>query len=262
MKNKFSAVILAAALPIFMGNIASAQESDGDSQWSARIGILGAFVPDYEGSSSYEWRAYPDLDITYGDRFFIDRRGAGINFLTSDALTAGVSIGYDSGRDESDNRRVLRGLGDIDETAIGSIFASYSVGRLSLSASVGTDILGEGHEGTTIGLSANYSLPVGERLILFAGPSATWASDNYMQNLFGITAAQAARSGRASYRAEAGFKDVGFTIYGAYRLTGGWAVTGVAGYKRLLGDAADSPLVAGDGSADQFIGGLGLSYLF
>lgn len=262
MQNKFSVMILATTLPLLTCNLAGAKENEASTRWSARVGVLGAYIPDYEGSNSYEWRAIPDLDITYGDHFFIDRRGAGINLLTTETLTTGVSLGYDAGRDESDNRQVLRGMGDVGETAIGSLFTSYTLGRLSLSASVGTDILGEGHDGTTIGLSANYRLPLGEKLILFAGPSVTWASDDYMQSLFGVTAAQAARSGRSPYRARSGFKDAGLTLFGAYRLTDSWAVTGVAGYKRLLGDAADSPLVAGDGDADQFIGGLGLSYHF
>ena len=80
--------------------------------------------------------------------------------------------------------------------------------------------------------------------------------------MFGISDLQAARSGRQPYRAKSGLRDAGLTALGAYKLTENWMITGMVRYHRLLGDAADSPLVANDGSADQLMGGLGLAYEF
>lgn len=235
------------------------QSNDG---WSARIGVLGAYVPEFEGADSYKVTAIPDIEITYGDRFFLDRRGLGVNVLAGGPLTAGVAIGYDDGREENDDR-ALTGLGDIDATAIGSIFANYNLGRWNFTVTANTDILDEGHQGTTVDLAMNYMFTPTDRLMLIVGPSVTWASSNYMQSNFGISTAQSVRSGRRVYDAGSGVKDAGLMAFGVYRLTDHWAVTGIAGYKRLLGDAADSPLVEDDGgSADQFIGGLGLSYSF
>ena len=90
----------------------------------------------------------------------------------------------------------------------------------------------------------------------------TWADNEYMNNTFGITAAQAARSrsGLARYDAGSGLKDVGVDLGIGYMLTDSIHVTGQVGYSRLLGDAADSPLVTGEGSADQFSAMLGLAY--
>jgi outer membrane protein len=64
------------------------------------------------------------------------------------------------------------------------------------------------------------------------------------------------------YQPEGGFKDVGLTLDLDYSLTQNWGLTGRLGYKRILGDAADSPLVENRGSADQFTSGLFLSYRF
>lgn len=234
------------------------QAADG---WSARIGVIGAYVPEFEGADSYKVTALPDIEITYGNQFFLDRRGLGINVLAQGPLTAGVAVGYDDGREENDDR-ALTGLGDIDATAIGSIFANYSLGRWNFNATFSTDLLDEGHQGTTASVAMTYLFTPTDRLMLIVGPSLTWASDNYMQSNFGINAGQSARSGRRVYDAGSGLKDAGLMAFGIYRLSDHWAVTGIAGYKRLLGDAADSPLVEDDGRADQFISGLGLSYSF
>jgi len=42
----------------------------------------------------------------------------------------------------------------------------------------------------------------------------------------------------------------------------GWALFGIASYKRLQGDMARSPIVSLTGSADQFFGSVGLGYTF
>lgn len=229
--------------------------------WNARVGVLGLVVPEYEGSDDYEVQPVPDLEITYGEHFFLDRRGIGVNVLATRSLTAGVALNYDGGREEDDND-ALRGLGDVDETMVGTAFLEYRIDQVSLGLDVTGDLLGDGHDGVTATVSAAYRFTPADDLMLFAGPSATWASGNYMQSYFGIDAAQAARSGRAVYGADSGFKDVAFTVFGIYSLTDNWALTGIAGYKRLLGDAKDSPIVDRDGSADQFFGGLGVSYSF
>ena len=71
-----------------------------------------------------------------------------------------------------------------------------------------------------------------------------------------VNAAQAARSGLPVYRAESGLKDVGAGLNLSYMLGRNWMVTAVGGYSRLMGDAADAPLVVRYGSLDQWHGGL------
>jgi outer membrane scaffolding protein for murein synthesis (MipA/OmpV family) len=89
-----------------------------------------------------------------------------------------------------------------------------------------------------------------------------WASDDYMENAFGVTSADAQRTGFDKFTAGAGVKNVQAFIQTAYRLTDHWSLTGAFGYSRLLGDAEDSPLVDDAGSPNQFLVGLGVAYRF
>src|SRR3546814_3703028 len=116
--------------------------------------------------------------------------------------------------------------------------------------------------GMTAQLKGGYAYPISQRLRLRTEVSTTWADDNYTEAFFGITALQAQRSGLRQYQSEGGFKDAGLSLALDYSLTDHWGLTGLVGYKRLLGDAADSPLVEDQGSANQLTGGLLLSYKF
>jgi outer membrane scaffolding protein for murein synthesis (MipA/OmpV family) len=81
-----------------------------------------------------------------------------------------------------------------------------------------------------------------------------------MDTYFSVDENNSARSGLDTYEAEAGFKDIGVTLSTSYSISRNWGVMGIMGYKRLLGDAEDSPIVAKEGSTDQFIGSLAVTY--
>lgn len=275
MKTRFTgrrriAVAMAALLSLAATPAALAQLARPDDGWYVRLGTLGFVAPEYEGSDHYKVQPVPDIEITYDNRFFLSRQGLGVNLITDDNLTLGAAIAFDGGR-KSSKDKALGGYRNVDDTAVGRIFAEYSIDRLMLSADVSTDLLGDGHQGTTATLGAAYMFnPVG-RTMLIVGPSVTWASDDYMHSYFSTTADRLRPIGplelvlpgsRTGYKAEAGFKDAGLTAIVIHPLDDHWSVTGFAGYSRLLGDAADSPFVKDNGSRDQFSGGLGLSYTF
>lgn len=238
--------------------------------WNVRLGLLGFATPDYEGSDDYEIQPAPDVEITYGKHFFFDRAGLGANLIATDTLRLGVAIGFDGGRKSSEND-ALTGYKKVDATAVGRAFVEYTLGSFNLNADVTMDVLGDGHDGTVVSAGANYMFTAG-RTITIIGPQVTWASDNYMHSYFSTDRSrQRALSGptavpflgsRAGYKASSGFKDVGMTAIVIHPLNDNWAVTGIGGYNRLLGDAADSPFVADNGSKDQFFGGIGISYSF
>ena len=85
---------------------------------------------------------------------------------------------------------------------------------------------------------------------------------NYSNAYFGIDAASAAITGLAPYRASGGIGEVGAGVSARYMFTKNWGLTAQASYTRLLGDAAKSPIVKQQGSANQFAGGLGVVYSF
>ncbi|MEN1729710.1 MAG: MipA/OmpV family protein, partial [Pseudomonadota bacterium] len=61
---------------------------------------------------------------------------------------------------------------------------------------------------------------------------------------------------------EGGFNSVEVTLFGNYALNDRWGLFGVVSYQRLLSDAADSPIVDDEGSANQFLAGIGIGYNF
>jgi outer membrane scaffolding protein for murein synthesis (MipA/OmpV family) len=80
-----------------------------------------------------------------------------------------------------------------------------------------------------------------------------------MQTYFAVTPDQALASvaGLGVYDAEAGFKDVFVGGTAKIALSELWTLRFSARYARLIGDAADSPLVE---SENQWTAGVGLTY--
>ncbi len=240
------------------------------------VGVAGRVAPDYEGSDDFGLAALPLVDVRHR-YFFVEGTGVDINDgLASAGLSAlhvaysdpsagetwmqlGPLVRYRGGRDEQAND-ALDDLGDVDPSIEAGGFLEAVAGPWSVRATLAQDV-GGGHEGFLTTFGARYTAKLGD-LTLSVGPSASWASEDYMQSYFGVTDKQASRSRHAPFDAEAGFKDVGAALRASYAITPHWLVEGQVGYWRLLGDAADSPLVDDEGSAGQFRALFGVAYRF
>ncbi|WP_085905519.1 MipA/OmpV family protein [Kiloniella majae] len=237
--------------------------SDSDV-WDLELGAIGGFSPDYEGSDDYEVMGLPYVHAAWNDTVILTMRdGPGIYLQHEiwDDFSAKAGIRYEFGRDENDND-ALEGLGDLDVGAVAVGALAYEYGPFEFSAELVSDLTGD-REGTKATFVADYRVMVLENKGRFSfGPSITWADDNYMENTFGINATQAAasRNNYAIYDAEGGIKDVGLNASFSYALTENISLLATGGYSRLLGDAADSPIVDDEGSANQFNSMLGLIY--
>jgi outer membrane scaffolding protein for murein synthesis (MipA/OmpV family) len=262
------AALLAAAT---LGTAFPAAAQDGapaaaNPDWKVSVGLGTGFKPDYQGSDDYDLGVLPDLSVSYRDLVYFRGVELGVNALTvkgpreGDKLQLGPLVRFGPGRDQDDNE-ALRGLGDVDYSIEAGAFLRYGIGPWSAGLTVVQD-LADGHDGALAEASVGYGVPIADGLKASLRASTTWASDDYMQSFFGISAAQAASSGRAAYEAGAGIKDVGLTFGLDYEVMKDVGLGARIGYTRLLGDAADSPLVEADGSADQFSAGVSLSYRF
>jgi len=224
-----------------------------ERNWSLIVGAGGIYEPEYEGSGDFKVQPVPFVVFSYGEWLEIDPTGVTVTALQHEGFALAAKVGYEGGRDEDDADR-LEGLGDIDFAATVGAKASYNWNGFEIYASIDQTISGSESLIGTFG--AEYQAPVTERLILGAGVEAVVANDKHMESYFGVTAAQAARSGLAEYKAEAGLKRVNVSASAIYMLNENWLVRGEAGVGFLTGDAADSPIVEEktQPSASLFVG--------
>ncbi len=244
------------------GNAAPLQEQEYPSgqgkNWSVRIGSLGTHKPAYEGSDDYEWRAFPLIDVTVGDTFFLHARtGAGVYIWNRNDCKIGLAVGYSFGREEDDSSD-LRGLGDIDDGATANLLFEWAAGEVNLRARYEEQITGHG-TGFQVHLGLGHDLHVADKTILKPSIRTTYASADYMEEYFGISPGQSTRSGLPLYDAAGGFKSIGFHMMAIHRLDRHWEILAGAGYDRLVGDAGDSPVVKNE---NQYRISIGVSYMF
>lgn len=227
---------------------------DSAREWALSIGITSGFSPDYEGSNDYSFGYGPNISASWRDTIFYKGKTLGVNLIRQKKLKAGVTISKASGRSEDSNDK-LEGLGDVDGGVEAGGFVTYRKKPFRFKVDARQD-LGSGHEGALVALSCGTNLPLENPLVAFE-LGTTWASSNYMASFFGVDAQQSLDSGLKRYDAGAGIKDVKVSISAGYAITRRWRVGGTVEYKRLVGDAADSPIVD---DKNQFLAGVSLSY--
>jgi hypothetical protein len=118
----------------------------------------------------------------------------------------------------------------------------------------GVDVLqssGFGAPGSVAQFAMNYGGEVSDGLALSVGPTLSLGGAG-TPSLFGA----ARSSGFTRLQNEAGVRDYGLRGAAVYSLSDSWALTGVLGYRRTLGELGATQ------SDDQFFSVLGLGYRF
>ena len=225
--------------------------------WEVTIGAGAAYGPDYPGADDYGFSPLPYVDVTWRDRLFLrSQQGLGgyiVNWEDRsdgliEGLTLGLSVRPSETRDEDDDDR-LDGLGDVDLSAEVGLFATLEVGFLEFGAELYQDV-GNGHEGLRGELSTGIGHQVTERLAVGAETFLQFGDGQYLESFFGVTSRQAARSGLDRYDAGSGLYGAGVGLSAQYQLTEHWGILSFVEYSRLVGDAADSPIVEDEGAVE------------
>ncbi|POF34932.1 outer membrane scaffolding protein for murein synthesis (MipA/OmpV family) [Roseibium marinum] len=276
MRNHRELILIAgfklALISCAAGPALATDLNDADTERSKGIhGMVllgGGVAPDFEGSTEYA--AVPFAFATlraYGVELQILGPEVALNLRPDAVFQLGPVAGYNLGRDGVSNNVVDR-LDAIDGAFEVGGFAKLQFkgllaqsDMLELSAKLMADISG-GTDGARGTVGASYMVAVSERVQIGVDVSTAFATDSYMDTYFGVTSAGAARSGLPAYTASGGIKDVSIGMMANYNVTERWGVMGRMQYSRLLADAADSPIVTREGSADQFMAGVGISYSF
>jgi outer membrane scaffolding protein for murein synthesis (MipA/OmpV family) len=252
-----------------------------DETW-ATIGLGVGLVPSYAGSNDYI--AFP-LPLIVGRVGGVGIRpnGPGLALdLFSPAPTFGkrkvrASFGpafrIRNDRQVQIKDDVVERAGELDmalEVGLNGAVAFPGVFKpldtLSVGVQVRRDVL-NAHDGLIVEPQINYSTPLGRAFLLQVQTQMEFVDDSFADYYFSVTPAQRASTGLPAFTASGGLNRVGTLAILSYdldknALNGGLSLTGIGGYSRLLGDAADTPFTALRGDPNQFILGLGVAYTF
>jgi len=253
-----------------------------DETW-ATIGLGVGMVPSYAGSDDYIAFPLPliagrvggvgiapngpgiVLDVNSPKPAMAPRKGARLAF--------GPAIRFRNDRNNRISDDVVARAGKLDAAlevganvavAIPNVVKPFD--QLSIGVQARRDVLGA-HGGWVIEPQVSYRALVGKAFTLQAQASMEFTDNRFARYYFTVTPAQSAASGLAQYSADGGLNRIGTTAVLSYDLdrnplNGGWALTGVGGYSRLIGDSADTPYTSVRGDANQFILGAGVAYTF
>lgn len=281
-----TATIAAGALALALAAPAFAQASppagSGESAFDGdylSVGVGGAYGPSYDGSDDFVLYPAALVQGSLGG-VGISSRGAGValDFIRAPENGVDIDLGI-AGQLRANRARqiedpVVASLGKLDEAIEVGPTVGIGIPRLlnpydSLSFSVDAswDINGA-HGGMVIEPMINYFTPLSRGIAASWSLTAEHGDSDFMDYYHTVTPAQSAASGLPVFDPDGGGWTkagtnllLGFDLDGNLE-NGGLALVLVGGYSRMLGDAKRSPVTSIRGSADQWLGAVGLGFTF
>lgn len=233
---------------------------DGSAEpWRYRVTLGPQVYPSYPGSDSHDFGPFVNVDRARGDQPFVFEapdEGVGFTLVDLGPVSLGPAFNWEGVRT---GEHVGADLPKVKFSFEPGVFAAVDLGEsVRLRGELRKGVTG--HKGW-IGLAGvDWILRDGDRWLFSLGPRVTWSDGRYQGAWFGVDPDTAASSGLPVYDPGGGVQAVGATASFLRELGPNWGVAVYAKYDRLVGDAADSPIVLSHGSRDQFSGGLALSY--
>lgn len=182
-----------------------------------------------------------------GDQFFVQERPlsglVSTDLLGQDRRFAGA-LGY--------GVNLLPGAGQASQISINNWHFGLDVLQPSGGAQGGAATTGFGRAGSVAQLAMNYGGQVSQSLALSFGPTLSFGGDSAAS---AMTAA-GGLGGLRRFQSETGMRDYGVRGAAVYSLTDNWALTGVLGYRRSIGELGVSA------SDEHFFSILGMGYRF
>lgn len=246
-----AAVLTLAAIP------ATAQDTSEPRR--TRVIVGPQVLPRYPGADGLSVQPYIDLSRTRGDadfRFEAPDESAGFTLYDRDGIAFGPVANFESKR----RRRDVGGLDEVGfsvELGGGVSVALTPEIRARVEARKGVT----GHKGFVGMAGLDYVARDGNRWLWAIGPRVTLGDARYARAYFGVSPRETLSTGIATYRPDSTVM-VGATGSALRQLSRRWGLFGYAKYDRIVGDAADSPVVRRFGDRNQWSAGGGVSYTF
>lgn len=225
------------------------REAARETDWSVIAAAGVGYGPTFDGGSDSEAGPAVYLDIIWRNRVQIGMDGINLLFGSDSRGQASVGVGYASGLKQTDDP-ARRGLGDIEEALEARASVTRNIVGLDWTVEAAHAFGDDGGTRVTAGVSKGWRL--NEALTVIGAADVEWADEDWSQARYGVTAAQASRSGLRAFAPSAGLAGAGVSLTAIHALSGPWFVGGQVSYRQLLGDIADSPV----SRRDDLFGGL------
>lgn len=247
LRTVFASVASFAALSVMAGSAMAQTQpyervTPAAQGWTVDVGVGVLYRKDSSGDTGSKTTVLPGAQVNYRDIVYANPiDGLGWNLVASDDLRAGVQLRPRFAADD------IQGLA-LDRPGFGGDLAVYAFKRLPGNIVVGgrisRDISGE-TDGTEYYVSVGHQrvTPVG----LLQGSLYVRGGDSRLAKAYyGVNAVEAAANGVSAYAPGGGVEGAGLNLILLAPLNDRWAVGGLLGYERRLGDIADSPLSRND----------------
>jgi outer membrane scaffolding protein for murein synthesis (MipA/OmpV family) len=252
-----------AVSPASAADLLFSPEPVSSSVWIVTVTGNAKVGPSYPGADDLSFIAFPSFSIRrVGEpkRFTTPDDGFSLPVYDTETLRAGITGRFRGGRYLETDRRLF-GLEDVKWAVEPGLFVEFwptQILRMRAELRRGVN----GHDGIVGDVGADLVGRFG-RFTVSAGPRLALGDQEFMRTYFGVTPFEAAANGLVTpYRPSGGIVSVGASSALTYDWSEQWSTTVSASYSRLVGDAADSPIVKRFGSENQFSFGASVSYSF
>lgn len=210
-------------------------------EWRETVGMGVSTQPSFVGAKGMKVLPSVVLDARYEDiAFASDGEGIGVNLLHGEGYRAGIALSYDLGRSSHDDDH-LRNLPDISFAPAPKAFAQVFIKPFVLAVDIRRAI--GGNDGLIGDVGVYAPIPFSDTTFLFIGPAVTWADHRYTNAYFGVGEASSKVSGFSPFMARGGLANAGAGASFVHLMGDHWLLDADTGYRRLLGDAARSPII-------------------
>jgi outer membrane protein len=267
LRTYLSRSLLASILCCAMAQ--SALAGDGSiggwfsGDWYLKVGAAGFTAPKFEGDDAYEITFSPIISLgKVGDeaRYTSRNDNISLGLIDTGAFRAGIAGKFVPSRDDGDSSD-LAGLDPIRSgVEVGGFAEFYPTDWLRVRGELRRGF--RAHEGVVGSVAVDAFADITPEVRVSGGPRLSFASADYFDAYYGVSAAESAASGLSPYSPGSGMKSVGVGGAIDWKTTEKLTTSVFAEYSRLTGPAADSSLVRERGSPNQYMLGVSATYEF
>jgi outer membrane scaffolding protein for murein synthesis (MipA/OmpV family) len=264
MRIKFLLALLAIIPTAAMADDGTPGGGSAGTNWHVDLGLADVLAPAYPGAKAYRNHPLPAVSVNYDERvFFSLQEGLRVAVLDQDGLTAGPMLTFDFGRSTTADHKALDSLTDVTPSVAAGGFVNYDFGEVATARVQITKAFG-GSKGLEARAGLAFKAPplFDDTLFLSAGPNVTFYDRNYSRAYFGVSDADALRSGYRAFKPNDGVQ-IGLAAYAAYLISQNISLNVFGAFGKYTGGIVHSPILHGQyGTTTQFATGTTLTYRF